>query len=226
MVKLYIINFTIYTTMNIYFTTGYENPKKSAKAIKTIIQTIRNNGHKLIKRPFKAEYGSETYKVNEKKIDDIFDFLDKSVQKIYREATKRIKKSDIVIAEASHFLSPGLGFELGFALHEKKPVLVLVNKKSDVVMSEVIEGNPSKYFTYIKYESPQDLTRRIQEFLNEAKKQLDTKFILIISPEIDRYLEWAGDYKRMHKAQIVRNAVEKEMENDRDYKVYLKEQKK
>lgn len=218
MIKLFVRLFYQIVNMNVYFTTGYENPKKSIDNIRTIFKAITDNGHTLLRRPLKREHGSEIYEVNEKKISDIFDFVDDTIDKVYSEATKKIKKSDVVIAEASYFLSPGLGFELGFALHEKKPVLVLVNKKSDVVMSEVIEGNPSRYFSYEKYNSTEDLEKKVKDFLKDAKEKLDTKFILIISPEIDRYLEWASDFKRMHKAQIVRNAVEKDMEDDKEYK--------
>lgn len=203
--------------MNVYFTTGYENPKKSAKNIRAIRDTVKQNGHKFIKRPLKSEHGSDIYQVNEEAVTDIFDFSELSIEQVYAEATKRIKSSDAVIAEASYFLSPGLGFELGFALHEKKPVLVLVNDTSDVVMSEVIEGNPSKYFSYQKYSSVEDIEQVVKDFLKSAKDKLDTKFILIISPEIDRYLEWASDRRRLHKAQIVRNAIEKEMEEDEEY---------
>lgn len=209
--------------MKVYFTTGYENPKKSSNNIHCIFETLKSKGHSITKRPFKSEHGSDIYKVNEKKISDIFDFLDSPVDKIYTEATKRIRSSDVVIAEASYYLSPGLGFELGFALHEKKPVLVLVSKKSAVVMSEVIEGNPSRYFSYKKYETKNDLADIIENFLVKAKDKLDTKFILIISPEIDRYLEWSSDFKRIHKAEAVREAIEEKMEKDEDYKRYLKE---
>ncbi|MFC1780252.1 nucleoside 2-deoxyribosyltransferase [Patescibacteria group bacterium] len=212
--------------MKVYFTTGYENPKKSLSNIRIIQKAITENGHTFVKRPLKSEHGSNTYKVKEEEITDIFDFQDKSIEKIYSEATKRIRGADIVIAEASYFLSPGVGFELGYALHEKKPVLILVSEKSNVIMSEVIEGNPSRYLSYGKYSSNSALETKVKNFLKDSKEKLDTKFILIISPEIDQYLEWAADFKRMHKAQIVRNAVEKEMENDRDYKRFLDEQNK
>lgn len=204
--------------MKIYFTTGYENPKKSLDSINTILTEIKVNGHSLIKRPLKSEYGADTYGVDEKKYKQIFDFLDLPVDKIYSEAIKRIKNSDVLITEASYFLSPGVGFEVGYALHEKKPVLVLINDKSDVVLSEVIEGNPSKLLTNKKYSNQEKLREIIKKFLVSSKNILDTKFILIISPEIDRYLEWASENKRMHKAQIVRNAVEDMMKKDKEYK--------
>lgn len=209
--------------MKVYFTTGYENPKSSGESIKAILDVISNHNLSLLKRPFKKEYGSNTYAVDEKELDYVFDFLDKPIEEIYVEASHRIKDADFVVAEASDFLSPGLGYELGLAIQLKKPVLVAMSKDSKHVMSEVIEGNPSKYFTLEKYSTSDELKTVVEKFFKEAKGKLDTKFILIISPEIDRYLEWAADHKRMHKAQIVRNAVEKQMEEDDEWKEFQTE---
>jgi len=47
--------------------------------------------------------------------------------------------------------------------------------------------------------------------------KIDSKFILIISPEIERYLQWASKTKRMHKAQIVRLALEASIKKDKEY---------
>ena len=206
--------------MKVYLTTGYENPKKSSESLDNIIAAVKGEGHTIIKRPLKAHHGDETYRVNEKQYQDIFDFINVPIETIYSESTKRIKNSDVVIAEASYFVSPGVGFELAFALHEKKPVLVLINKNSDIVLSEVIEGNPSKLLTTVRFENQADLTKDIKQFLLKSKKKLDTKFILIISPEIDRYLQWAGNERRMHKAQLVRQAIEEMIERDKEYRVF------
>ena len=207
--------------MKVYFTTGYENPKESMDNINTILDTIKKEGHTIAKRPLKSEHGSDTYSVDESKLTHIFDFRDEPIDQIYKTATKRIKSSDVVIAEASYHLSPGLGFELGFALHEKKPVLVLINSESDAVLSEVIEGNPSKLLENESYTDKTDLNKKLLSFLKSSKQKLDTKFILIISPEIDKYLEWTSDNRRMHKAQVVRNAIEDMMKKDKDYEDFL-----
>lgn len=207
--------------MKVYFTTGYENPKVNNANIRRILELLQKEGHTIIKRPLKAEHGSDLYKVNEHEFSDIFDFLDMPVDKIYSEANKRIKNCDVVITETSYSPSPGLGFELGLALHERKPVLVLMSEDSNIILSEVIEGHPPRYLTSEKYGEKKNLEKIIQAFTKEAKQKLDTKFILIIPSEIDRYLEWAAKEKRMHKAQIVREAIEKTIEEDKEYHEYL-----
>ncbi|MBP9758957.1 Eco57I restriction-modification methylase domain-containing protein [Candidatus Dojkabacteria bacterium] len=207
--------------MKVYFTTGYENPKVNSINIRKILDTIVKEGHSIIKRPLKSEHGADLYKVDEEASSDIFDFLDLPVDKIYSEANKRIKSCDIVITETSYSPSPGLGFEVGIAIHERKPVLILSSEESNIILSEVIEGNPPRYMTVAKYGKNKSIEKIISDFIKDAKQKLDTKFILIIPAEIDRYLEWASKEKRMHKAQLVREAIDKIIEEDNDYQTFM-----
>ena len=159
--------------MKIYFTTGYENPKKSSNNIRAFIHILKDLEHSFVKRPFKATHGAETYDVNEKEISDIFDFLNRPVKGIFKEAIKRIRNSDVVVAEASYFVSPGVGFEVGYALQEKKPVLVLISKSSDVILSEVLEGNPSDSYHSKRYGSKKEMENIIKNFLDYAAKKIE-----------------------------------------------------
>lgn len=128
---------------------------------------------------------------------------------------KLIKDCDLLIAEISE-LNYKQGFEIARALDEKKVVIALEEEGSN--NSKDLPKNKS---LIVKRYSSKDLVPVIEKAIKEAESKLDSKFILIISPEIDRYLEWAAQAKRMHKAQIVRNAVEQQMKKDKDYKEYL-----
>jgi hypothetical protein len=50
------------------------------------------------------------------------------------------------------------------------------------------------------------------------------KFIFIISPEIDKYLEWVSNERRMHKSQIVREAIENQANKDKEYQEFLRDE--
>ncbi len=143
--------------------------------------------------------------------------------KAFKRNTKSIKESDIVIAEVSASDS-GVGYEIAYALNLRKPVLALYNEKAGEPTAPPIQVGTQKLLTFEKY-NEDNLKNKIDKFFKDIRNKLDTKFILIISPEIDSYLEWAGKSKRMHKAQIVRNSVEKEMENDEEYQGYLNQNK-
>ena len=135
--------------------------------------------------------------------------------KISEKNDKLIKDCDLLIAEVSE-LNYKQGFEIARALDEKKVVIALEDNDSN--NSKDLPKNKS---LIVKKYSSKDLVQVLEKAIKEAESKLDSKFILIISPEIDRYLEWAGQNKRMHKAQIVRNAVEQMIKKDKEYKDYL-----
>lgn len=192
--------------MNIYFTGSITlKDQTQQKWYEKIVKILEGSGHNLNKE-----------NVNASK-DTITSYTENEIMGTYKQIVKWIDNADVVIAELSR-PSSGVGFEISYALNQRKPVLVVYNKElSPDQVSIPIRGNPSRYLTFEKCNND-NIEEVIKRFLSTAKDKLDTKFILIISPEIDRYLEWASDHKRMHKAQIVRNAVEKEMESDEDYK--------
>ncbi|KXK09749.1 MAG: hypothetical protein UZ20_WS6002000317 [candidate division WS6 bacterium OLB21] len=91
--------------------------------------------------------------------------------------------------------------------------------------SNIIKASASsKLLTFAEYKDNTTIEKATVDFVYSVKSMLDTKFILIISPEIERYLEWVSDNRRMHKAQVVRRAVEDTMEKDKEYKDYLKKE--
>jgi hypothetical protein len=195
--------------MKIYFT--------HAKGIsKTVTTTISNHleglGHTL---------GARTRTEDFEKADF------ENARKAFINNTKNIKNADIVVVEAS-FASSGLGYEVASALEEKKPVIALYNMTEDrdnprhiPSVPTSLKGNTSKYLILKEYDM-RNLTRILDLALNDAKAMVDTKFILIIPPAIDRYLEWNVREKNKPKAVITRESIEKVMLEDKIYQAYLK----
>jgi hypothetical protein len=195
--------------MRIYFTGARAGNKKFGDSYKKIVESLAENGHDV-------QY---THIIGKKPQPHEKDF-----NQTFKKVHNWIKGADVIVAEIST-PSSGVGHEIFLSLSERKPVLALYHEDARSDKDATLKGNPSKYLEVSVY-NIKTLDKIIKDFLHEAKQKLDTKFILIISPEIDRYLEWAADFKRMHKAQIVRNAVETEMENDKDYQTFLKEKEK
>lgn len=130
-----------------------------------------------------------------------------------------IKNSEVIIIDVStqDFKT---GYIISRALTDKKVVIALRSEKSKDSKEPLLFANKSKNLLIFSY-TDKNAVEVAENALSEAKKRLDTKFILIIPPEIDRYLDWASQNKRLHKAQIVRSAVEGSMKKDKDYKDYL-----
>lgn len=83
------------------------------------------------------------------------------------------------------------------------------------VLQELIDrGGDNNFAAQMIDAKTQELTA-LEEKYKEAE---EPKFILIISKEIDRYLEWASAAYLMHKSRIVRDAIEDRMSGDKEYK--------
>lgn len=152
----------------------------------------------------------------------------REAESMYIQNVKMIKSCDLVITETS-YVSNDIGYDISLALQEKKPVLAFYNMTDDrenprhiknVPMG--LKGNKSKYLILKEY-SLSLLDKILDLAIQDAKSLVDTKFILIIPPEIDRYLEWNVKEKGLPKAEITRSAIENMMKNDTRYQEYLKE---
>ena len=191
--------------MKAYFSATLTNDLKVKNRYKLIIDSLKLLGVEVF------QYGSD--KINP---HELINRTDEEITSVHKELDRYLKDSDLYIAEISE-PSVGIGYEISQAITQRKPVLALNYEESNFQPLATIQGLKSKYIIYRKY-NEKDIKEILTKFVKNSKKIVDTKFILIISPEIDKYLEWAADFKRMHKAQIVRNSLEKEMENDIDYK--------
>lgn len=191
--------------MKIYVSVPVNN-RSDLKVFMDALGDLSKKGHKVI----------DVYKNDSAKDAESIDY---EVKK-FKEMEKAIREADIVLIEASYTIRRS-GFEIARALDEKKFVITLTDKKVKPNSPGILVGNPARNYTHKSY-TKESINQVLDEALEQAKENLDTKFILIISPEIDKYLEWASAERRMHKAQVVREAIENMMNKDKDYKEFLK----
>jgi hypothetical protein len=84
---------------------------------------------------------------------------------VFNRDIKWMDRSKIVIAEGSG-PSLGVGFEIAYALYEKKiPVLVLVNSAAN--LSSMIMGCGSELLTIKKYTDGEDLNKIISSYIKK-----------------------------------------------------------
>lgn len=191
--------------MKIYFSGTITKSEDAKNRYRKIIKALEINDNKVYNN------GS----VKQSPDDLLIGQSEKSLHDKYLELNNYMKNCDAFVADLSE-PNAGIGYEVGNAIYLKKPVLILNYEKSDFQPMASIKGVTSKSVFYKNYNLT-NISKIIQDFLIKSKKMLDTKFILIISSEIDRYLEWASKSKRMHKSQIVRKALEKIMREDKVY---------
>lgn len=132
---------------------------------------------------------------------------------------KFLNNCDVVIFDSSlNDFNSGFLFSKAIAL--KKLIIFLefnnVKNEKDVLKKDLI-SKENKNVINIKY-SKDNINDALTKGIKQASQKLDSKFILIIPSEIDRYLQWASENKKLHKAQIVRDALEQVMKRDREYR--------
>lgn len=197
--------------MKIFVSAPNEN-REVLSTFFTAVEDLTKDGHKLV----------DIYKNEPVPIPDDVNYL---VSK-YKQSEKAIRDADVVLVDVT-FPGRRIGFELARALDEKKFAIALYDEKANVSARRIapLLGNTSKNIFYSGY-NDKNIKALINKALVEAAKQLDTKFILIISPQIDKYLEWVASERRKHKAQIVREALETQMSKDKEYLAFLKDMEK
>lgn len=145
---------------------------------------------------------------------------DKDIPEFYKKIRNQIRDSDALIAEITTPIN-GVGHEIYLAIEEGKPVIALFTNKGERRGGREISKDFSKPLT-ISYYSKKELPKLLREFCRAAKKKLDQKFIFTIEPESNKFLKWMADQKGMSKVQIVRDAFEERMREDKKYQEYLK----
>ena len=208
----------IFTNMNVYFITTLKTAIEHKSTIEDLLKHLEESGHKVSLRS-KLIY-SEEYKgaVGIEEVSSTEEMDYDKLSKVFKDNQKKILTCDVVIAEMSN-QSTGIGYEIAQSTMSNKPVL-LIGKKTKK-FSENFTVNSSNRLSYKQYADVKEANQIVDDFLRDAKKKLDSKFILIIPPEIEQYLSWASNKKGIRKAEIVRTAIEKQIEIDNDYKKYL-----
>lgn len=200
--------------MKIYYTASTEF-KESDETSNVFQKTLNYITFKVGKKNVKSwKQTPELTKNDQSKMGEVV--------KAVKLNEKSIRDCDAMVIDITKG-SSGVGFQIALGMNEKKATLVMRNKKdARRTRFDSTTANFHKNVVYREYDSTEEITGIIDEFIEDAKQKIDTKFILIIPAEIDKYLNWASDFRRMHKAQVVRQAVEKEMSKDKDWKTYLK----
>ena len=123
--------------MNIYFACSITGGREFESVYQAIVRTLVEQGHQV-----------PTAHLAESSVGVLEAALDPS--EVYTRDVAWIRASDVLIAEVS-VPSHGVGYEIGFALGNGKPVLALFQEGRKV--SKMISGNPD---TNLQVKSYQD----------------------------------------------------------------------
>ncbi|CAN5229927.1 hypothetical protein BH09PAT2_BH09PAT2_02760 [soil metagenome] len=124
------------------------------------------------------------------------------------QLTKEIKKADALIVEAtqSNF---NLGRLITLALQQHKPVLML---QKEMNSTPIVIGSSRLVNVKTYKSSSEDLDDVLKDFIKVAKKQrLTYRFNLMLSRDIDIYLNDKSHESGLSKADYIRELISKDM---------------
>jgi hypothetical protein len=141
-------------------------------------------------------------------------------ESMYKKTAEAIRAADGVILEGT-ISAVGVGQQLTLALDCDKPTLILIH--TGVGKGTVISGSfsdPTKrHLLYVERYTQSNLEQKLDAFLKSlVQKHGLTRINLVLDRTIDNYLEWSSFQKKKSKSQIIRDAVQREIDQDLDWK--------
>jgi len=139
--------------MNIYFACSITGGRTDEPIYQQIVATLQAKGHEV---PTALLAGSDVIQL-EKIVDP---------EEVFNRDTDWIDGCDLLVAEVST-PSHGVGFEIGYALQQNKPVLCLYRNGN--LVSKMITGNRNPNLTVLSYSSKNDLVTHLREYLQSLE---------------------------------------------------------
>lgn len=201
--------------MKIHFACSTSELEIYGKNYVDICDLVRDAGHTITRDWIDNAVATlDDYKKGKIKIDRV---------DVYNKAVESILASDVVIIEGT-VSSFSIGHQTTLALSKNKPTLVLLyndgSDKKNKLQNSFISGIKSPLLTIAKYSSKEDIKRILANFLTKSTGPT-IKFNIVLSKEIENYLDWASFYYKMNKSEFIRDIIIKHMnKDDSNYQKY------
>lgn len=136
------------------------------------------------------------------------------------------KKADAIIIEIGKEPSY-LALRIASVLTEKKSILLLYPEKAPVGDLKALASETLfRYLKIVAY-APKSLPNILKDYVNSLKKEKEAaaRFNFILSSDLERFLDWVPFSKKTAKADFVRELIREAMEEDEEYRAFLKKKR-
>lgn len=188
--------------MKVFFTTTPRLKKDFPKVIKSVYESIEELGHSNL-----YDY------LRDVKVDEFYKFNSEKAPVYYEEILEAIRKSDVVVFEASMH-SIGVGMLIKEAMEQGKGVVVLHMKDN---FPFFLGGIKNERFVISEYKE-ENVKTVLESSLDYISGKMDVRFNFFISPEIGTYLDWIAKNRRIPRAVYLRRLIEKDMKENKEYR--------
>lgn len=190
--------------MKAYFTAAILQNKDFSQYYKRIAKTLEKIGY--------TTQHDHITKVPD--LSKIYEQDAKERQAYYKKAIKWINDSSIVVAEASFPSTLNIGHEISLALERSKPVVLLYKKGFD---SPFLTGYDGERLVMAEY-TDTDLEEVLEQAIDFAQNQSDTRFNFFISPRQQTYLDWISKNTRVPRSVYLRDLIKNDMKNNPEFR--------
>lgn len=185
-------------SMKVYFSASIVGKRYHLEKYKKIVKILEKNGCNV-----QADHILKTSE------EDIRLESREERVKFHDQLRTWISTSDCMVVEAS-FPSISVGYEISMALHWAKPILILFS-----------EGDPPSLLTHHKEDkiiceryTEDQLPGIINDFLDYARGNTDTRFTFFLPSDLALYLEIASKKARTRKAAYIRTLLERDRDQN------------
>ncbi|MFA5841743.1 MAG: hypothetical protein WC835_02150 [Candidatus Paceibacterota bacterium] len=200
--------------MKVCFACSTSELKSRKNTYRKICGLIKELGHAITR-----DWLEEAIQIVEK---NNFSTLDR--EEVYNKVVGSILASDVMIIEGT-VASFSVGHQVTLALSKNKPTLFLIqrktaSKKQGKSKNSFLTGITSPLLKVAEYDDS-NLADILNDFLNNNGGRPVVKFNIVLTKEIENYLNWASFTHKLNKSEFIRNLILKHMKNDdKQYQKY------
>lgn len=139
-------------------------------------------------------------------VDEFYQFDNERRKRYFLETMKNIRKSDVVVVEASiHSLA--IGYIVEKALDLSKHVIVFHTKNNEPFF---FSGNDNERLQIIEY-STEDISMLLHDAFDYASNLRNMRFNIIFSNQMYNFLTKSAEDKNISKASYIRSLIHAQM---------------
>lgn len=181
-----------------------KNSVGGQSAIKEIIAVAQKNGHSV-----------EFEHIVRFSQTDLDGFSEEENLEYHNAILKKIKQSDVVVAETS-CQSFSVGYLISYGINLGKPTILLYQE--DMPKPNVLSLlSCSDKLMVETYGNISDLRKTLDISLEIASEKVDIRFNFFITPAINAYLNWVAKVKKVPRSVHIRNLIEQDMAANTEY---------
>ena len=205
----------ILATMKVHFACKTMELKSHKSDYRKICALIKEMGHTITRDWLEAAID-----LDEKNKMNSF-----NREEVYNKVVAAIFAADVLIVEGT-VASFSVGHQMTLGLAKNKPTLCLIkkskNKKAKDAKHAFLGGIISPFLKVVEYDDS-NLVEILNDFLNYNGGNPLIKFNIVLTKEIEGYLDWVSFTQKINKSEYIRDLILKNMkEDDKQYNKFLK----